>query len=127
MSLSLEEQERFVMLHLSRDLESVLAAVARRDLEPRDLAVLVCLISFMDRMGKVRSTSAAVAAQLGVSPSLVGKSITRLRTQAIIAKVYDNKSGETYFLVNPYVASIGGPQRRNHLWMQFKAALEDSH
>jgi predicted transcriptional regulator len=127
MSLSLEEQERFAMLHLSRDLESVLAAVARRDLEPRDLAVLVCLISFMDRMGKVRSTSAAVAAQLGVSPSLVGKSITRLRQQSVIAKVYDNKSGETYFLVNPYVISIGGPQRRNHLWMQFKAALEDSH
>lgn len=125
MSFSIEEQERFVMLHLTRDLDAVLAAVSRRDLEPRDLAVLVGLIANMDRMGKVRSTSAAIAACLGVSPSLAGKSITRLRQQSIIAKVYDRKTGETYFLVNPYVASIGGPQRRGHLWAQFKAALED--
>ena len=125
MPFSTEEQERFVMIHQTSDLESVLAAVARRDLEPRDLAVFVGLIANMDRVGKVRSTSTALAQQLGVDPSLVGKSVTRLRRQMMVAKVYDRKTGETYFLLNPYIASVGGPQRRGHLWAQFKAALEE--
>jgi len=113
------------MIHLNRDLESVLAAVARRDLEPRDIAVLFGLIANMDRMGKVRIASSALAKQLSVTPPLVGKSLTRLRRQLIIVKVYESKTGDTYFLLNPFVASVGGPQRRGHLWTQFKAALEE--
>lgn len=125
MSFSTEEQERFVMLHQNTDVESLFAAVARKDLQPMDPAVLWALMHHMDRLGRVRITTNALAELLGFSVSACSRSLTRLRRQALLAKVYDRKSGEIYYLVNPFVASVGGPQRRGHLWAQFKAALED--
>jgi predicted transcriptional regulator len=125
MSLPPEEQDRFVMFHQTRDLETLLDAVAKRDLQLRDLSVLVALVAHMDRSGRVRVTGAALAEKLDINHSTCISSMTRLRQQQVIARVFDKASGERYFLVNPFIFSVGGPQRRNHLWAQFKAAVED--
>lgn len=125
MSFSTEEQERFVMLHQNADAETVFAAVARKDLQPMDFAVLWALMHHMDRLGRVRITTSGLAELLGFSVSACSRSLTRLRRQTLLAKVYDRKTGDIYYLINPFVASIGGSQRRGHLWAQFKAALED--
>lgn len=113
------------MFHQTRDLEVLLEAVARRDLEFRDISVLVALVAHMDRSGRVRVTGAALAEKLAMKQSICISSITRLRQQQIIVRAHDKTSGERYFLVNPFIFSVGGPHRRNHLWAQFKAAIED--
>lgn len=113
------------MIHQTRDAEAVFAAVARKSLLPMDGFVFWGLVHHMDRFGKVRITTNALAELLGFNPQATSRSITRLRRQMMVAKVYDRKTGEHYFLLNPYVASVGGPQRRGHLWAQFQAAAQD--
>jgi hypothetical protein len=125
MSLLAEDQDRFVMLHQTQDLDSLFAALARKDLQPMDATVFLALMRHMDRVGRARISTTAIAETLGFSASACSRSLGRLRRQCLIAKVYDRTVGETYFLLNPYVASVGGSQRRGHLWAQFKAALED--
>ncbi|NBW77014.1 MAG: hypothetical protein EBR34_14630 [Sphingomonadaceae bacterium] len=126
MSGYFDEADRFVMVHQAQDLEGLLAALARRDLQHRDISVLLAMISRMDRTGKVRVTALALAEQLEMAHTVCIGSISRLRKHAVLVKVYDRQSGSHYFILNPYVASIGGPQTRGHLWAQFKAALEDA-
>lgn len=119
-----EDQERFVMFHQTRDLDAVMDAIASRDLELRDISVLVAIVAHMDRFGRARVTGAAIAERLDIKPAVCIASITRLKRQQLVVRAHDRSSGERYFLINPFVFSVGGPQRRNHLWALFKAALE---
>ena len=117
------DNEDFVMVH-RRDLSSTIDLVRQRHLEPRDMAVLTAMLCEMDSTGRCRVTVAHLAERLGIQRTHCSASISRLRQQMILARVRDQRSGSTHFLLNPYVASVGGPQRRNHLWQQFQEALE---
>jgi hypothetical protein len=117
-------QEGFVMVH-QRDLESAISLVAARKLELRDMAVFMGLMAHMNwRSGRVSITAKALAEQLGIKLPVCVSSLTRLKKEMLVARVVDRNSGDNYYLLNPYVASVGGPQRRGLLWAQFKATLE---
>ena len=117
-------QEGFVMVH-QRDLESAISLVATRKLELRDMAVFMGLMAHMNwRSGRVPITAKALAERLGIKLPVCVSSLTRLKKEMMVARVVDRNSGDNYYLLNPYVASVGGPQRRGLLWAQFKASLE---
>lgn len=117
-------QEGFVMVH-QRDLESAISLVAARKLELRDMAVFMGLMAHMNwRSGRVSITAKALAEQLGIKLPVCVSSLTRLKKEMLVARVVDRNSGDNYYLLNPYVASVGGPQRRGLLWAQFKATVE---
>lgn len=117
-------QEGFVMVH-QRDLESAISLVAARKLELRDMAVFMGLMAHMNwRSGRVSITAKALAEQLGIKLPVCVSSLTRLKKEMLVARVVDRNSGDNYYLLNPYVASVGGPQRRGLLWAQFKATME---
>jgi hypothetical protein len=119
-----EGQEGFVMVH-QRDLESAISLVATRKLELRDMAVFMGLMAHMNwRSGRVPITAKALAERLGIKLPVCVSSLTRLKKEMLVARVVDRNSGDNYYLLNPYVASVGGPQRRGLLWAQFKASLE---
>ena len=119
-----EGQEGFVMVH-QRDLESAISLVAARKLELRDMAVFMGLMAYMNwRSGRVPITAKALAERLGIKLPVCVSSLTRLKKEMLVARVVDRNSGDNYYLLNPYVASVGGPQRRGLLWAQFKASLE---
>lgn len=119
-----EGQEGFVMVH-QRDLESAISLVATRKLELRDMAVFMALMAHMNwRSGRVPITAKALAERLGIKLPVCVSSLTRLKKEMMVARVVDRNSGDNYYLLNPYVASVGGPQRRGLLWAQFKACLE---
>jgi len=119
-----EGQEGFVMVH-QRDLESAISLVAARKLELRDMAVFMGLMAHMNwRSGRVPITAKALAERLGIKLPVCVSSLTRLKKEMLVARVVDRNSGDNYYLLNPYVASVGGPQRRGLLWAQFKASLE---
>jgi hypothetical protein len=119
-----EGQEGFVMVH-QRDLESAISLVATRKLELRDMAVFMGLMAHMNwRSGRVPITAKALAERLGIKLPVCVSSLTRLKKEMLVARVVDRNSGDNYYLLNPYVASVGGPQRRGLLWAQFKATLE---
>lgn len=112
------------MIHQAQDLEGLLDAVARRDLQHRDISVLLALISLMDRFGKVRITAVALAERLQMNYQVCIQSLSRLRKVGALVRVYDRRAGASHFILNPWVASVGSASTRGHLWAQFKAALE---
>ena len=119
-----EGQEGFVMVH-QRDLESAISLVATRKLELRDMAVFMALMAHMNwRSGRVPITAKALAERLSIKLPVCVSSLTRLKREPLVARVVDRNTGDNYYLLNPYVASVGGPQRRGLLWAQFKACLE---
>jgi hypothetical protein len=117
--------ENFVMVFPEELCEKAVMAVKAKQLQPRDLAVLLALMGNMNwRSGRAQVTPNGLADQLGVVGSNVRASISRLRKQLLISRVVDRYTGEAYFLINPYLAAVGGPQRRGHLWQQFQNSLE---
>lgn len=100
-------------------------ALKTKRLQPRDLAVLMAVLGNMNwRSGRAKITASGLATQMGILRSNCVTSIGRLRKELLISRVADPHTGENYYLVNPKVAAVGGPQRRGHLWAQFKASLE---
>lgn len=117
--------ENFVMVFPEELCEKAVLAVKSKQLQPRDLAVLVALLGNVNwRSGRAQITPSGLAAQLGILDSNCRASISRLRKQLLISRVVNRVTGEAYFLINPYLAAVGGPQRRGHLWQQFTDSLE---
>jgi Tfp pilus assembly protein PilX len=117
--------ENFVMVFPEALCERVVLGVRNKELQPRDLAVLMALLGNVNwRSGRAQITPSGLALQLGILDSNCRASISRLRKQLIISRVIDRITGEAYFLINPYLAAVGGPSRRGHLWQQFRDSLE---
>jgi hypothetical protein len=116
--------EGFVMVH-QRDLDSTIALLGERRLELRDAAVFLVLLNYVNwRSGRSHVSVTYIAERLNVKLPVAVSAISRLRKENLIAKVVDRKTGERYFLINPFLASVGGPQRRGHLWSQFEESLD---
>lgn len=104
--------------------QTVLTALRNRHLEPKDMAVLLALCFHCDwRSGRVRITQKALAAAMGIHASHCSAAVTRLQKMRLVARVRDLHTGEPYFLINPELAAVGGPQRRGHLAVQFRDAF----
>ena len=116
-------QEGFVMVH-QQDLDSAISLVGARRLELRDMAVFMALMAYMNwRSGRVPITAKALAERLQIHLPTCVSSLTRLKKEMLVTRVVDRNTGENYYLLNPYVASVGSPQRRGLLWAQFKATV----
>jgi hypothetical protein len=117
--------ENFTMLFNEEFNAAVLGAVRQRLLLPRDVLVLMGVVTNMNwRSGRARITPKALAAQVGMQDTHTYLSLKRLQQQQFLARVCDPHTGEVYFLINPRLASVGSPQRRGHLFQQFDEALE---
>lgn len=112
------------MLH-QRDLAGAIELVRQRRLELRDMAVLMALSAHVQwRSGRARITVKALANELGLNLSSCADSIRRLKREALLARCVDERTGEVFFLINPFVISVGGPQRRGLLWRMFEEATQ---
>lgn len=118
------EQEDFVMLH-RQGREACVALLQERKLQPRDLAVLWAMTLHLNwRSGRMRVTASHLAKETKMDVSVVVNSLKRLRDNLVISKVYEEATGETYFLFNPWYVSAGSSKRRGHAQQQFSESLE---
>ena len=118
------EQEDFVMLH-RQGREACVALLQERKLQPRDLAVLWAMTLHLNwRSGRMRVTASHLAKETKMDVSVVVNSLKRLRDNLVISKVYEETTGETYFLFNPWYVSAGSSKRRGHAQQQFTESLE---
>lgn len=118
------EQEDFVMLH-RQGREACVALLQERKLQPRDLAVLWAMTLHLNwRSGRMRVTASHLAKETKMDVSVVVNSLKRLRDNLVISKVYEETTGETYFLFNPWYVSAGSSKRRGHAQQQFSESLE---
>jgi hypothetical protein len=119
-----DDSEGFVMMFTEETAISVIGGMRHKRLQPRDLAVLMALMTEMNwRNGKVEITQRALAEQLGIQETNCSTSIRRLQSQRLVARMRDPRSGNTYFLINPRLVAVGGPQRRGFLLQQFDEAI----
>lgn len=118
------EQEDFVMLH-RQGREACVALLQERKLQPRDLAVLWAMTLHLNwRSGRMRVTASHLAKETKMDVSVVVNSLKRLRDNLVISKVYEEATGESYFLFNPWYVSAGSSKRRGHAQQQFSESLE---
>lgn len=118
------EQEDFVMLH-RQGREACVALLQERKLQPRDLAVLWAMTLHLNwRSGRMRVTASHLAKETKMDVSVVVNCLKRLRDNLVISKVYEETTGETYFLFNPWYVSAGSSKRRGHAQQQFSESLE---
>lgn len=118
------EQEDFVMLH-RQGREACAVLLQERKLLPRDLAVLWVMTLHLNwRSGRMRVTASHLAKETKMDVSVVVNCLKRLRDNLVISKVYEEATGETYFLFNPWYVSAGSSKRRGHAQQQFQESLE---
>ena len=77
--------------------------------------------------GHVDVTANALAQQLERDPAQIRHMVAALLRHQLIARARDEATGQRFFLVHPYLASVGGPQRRGFLWKQFSEAIDGRH
>jgi hypothetical protein len=119
-----EGTEDFRMVH-KEGLEKLVEALAARRLRPRDIAVFMAVMPHVNlRTGKAHVGPARLAQDMGEHASNVSTSLRKLQVELCLVRCRDRDNGGYCLLLNPYICSIGGPQKRGFLWQQFQEALE---
>jgi hypothetical protein len=118
--------DRFAMHWLGDDILRQL--VREKSLNYGHIGLLYLLMGRMDpNTGRINVTAAAMAEQLDKPYSQVRAYISKLLQHQLIARWRDPETGQACFLIHPYIASVGGPQRRGYLWKQFSEAIDGRH
>jgi hypothetical protein len=119
-----EGTEDFRMVH-KEGLEKLDEALKARRLRPRDVTVFWTAAKYLNlRTGKAHVSAVQIAGDLGEHATHVSASLRKLQAELCLVRCKDRTTGGYYFLLNPYICSIGGPQKRGFLWQQFQEALE---
>lgn len=118
-----DKHDGFGMIHLG-EIQNYFLAIHERKLLPRDFVVLFALISYMDsKTAKVRFTLKILSEQINMHSSSVSASLKRLKDAFIIAKVVE-RNGDKYYLISPYLISVGSKKKWGHLHSLFTNAFE---
>jgi hypothetical protein len=117
-------REDFLMTHRP-ELEAVIDALRTRRLQLRDLATVMALMANTNwRSGRIRITATYLAQQMGVRLDDCVSSLSRLKKEMVAVRIREPKTGDTYFVLNPDVISVGSEERRQLLRRQFQEAYE---
>lgn len=94
-----------------------------RKLQPKDFAVLFAIMTQCNvKTGEIRFTVKSLSEQIGMNPTSFSNSLKRLKQNLLVATVVKN-SGDKYYLINPYLFSVGRKQKWGHLVSLFIQAV----
>ena len=112
----------FGMIHFL-DAIRYIPYLKERKLQPRDFAVLFALMTRCDsKTGKIKFTVNGLASEIGFNPTSLSASLKRLKSALMIANVQE-RDGERFYLINPYLFSVGRRQKWGHLVKLFNEAF----
>ena len=112
----------FAMFHML-EARNYFSYIKERKLQPRDFTVLFALMSLCDaKTGKIRFTAKVLSEEIGFNPTAFSASLKRLKTNFVIASICES-SGDKYYLINPYLFSVGRKQKWGHLVKTFTDAF----
>ena len=107
MSFSDRENSVFCMFH-SLEAQKYFGQIKKRELQPRDFLVLFAMMSVCDtKTGKIKFAVQSLAEEIGMNKTTFSNSIKRLKVNLIIAFILE-ENGEKYYIINPYLVSVGG-------------------
>jgi hypothetical protein len=117
------KQKEFVRFDLNRCLK-IAQMAASKEIEPRDIMVLLAIISMTNwKNGRCLAATAKIADLLPLSISQVGHSMRRLKKQNLIVPLKDTKDGFTYHLVDPYLIICGTGSKRGIILKNYHQAI----
>lgn len=113
----------FALFHVL-ECGKVIELVKNKALNQRDVSVLFAIMSKVDtRTGRARFVVKNLATEFGVNPTSISASLSRLKKAVLIA-TFTEYSGDKYYLVNPYLFSVGTKQRWGLFVQKFNSAFE---
>ena len=116
--------ETFAKVHHNR--LSISDLLADRTLEPRDVAILYCLVEMLNPAnGKVVITTSALAQKINMRQPVVAHAIKRLKAARVAVNRKDRDGGYWYFRLNPRYVSVGNDRQRSLHWRDFAAAIAE--
>ena len=118
-----DDHLNFCMFH-TLEAQRYFGQIKKRDLQPRDFLVLFAMISLCNtKTGKVRFIAQDLAEELGINKTTLSNSIKRLKTNLIVASILED-DGEKYYMINPYLVSVGKKQKWGYMVNKFAKAFE---
>jgi hypothetical protein len=108
------------------ELTKLLGLVAVKQLQHRDITILLAFVSLTDwRSGRCRATCAAIGKMVGRTTGHVVLSLKRLKDCELILPFTDWKTGDKYLIVNPNFLVCGSGKRRGFLIKCFNETLQE--
>jgi hypothetical protein len=95
-----------------------------RSLNLRDMTLLFAMMSLANtKTGMIRFTIKELASDLGVNPTSLSASLSRLKKQCIVATLKGDH-GDRYYMINPYLFSVGTRKNWGFMLKRFKSAFD---
>lgn len=112
----------FGLFHINES-RSWLHKIKDRRLNLRDIATLFAMMSLVNtKTGMIRFTIKDLASDLGVNPTSLSASLSRLKKECIVATVR-GEHGDRYYMINPYLFSVGTRKSWGFMLQRFKSAF----
>lgn len=94
-----------------------------RSLNLRDMTLLFAMMSLANtKTGMIRFTIKELALDLGVNPTSLSASLSRLKKQCMVATLKGDH-GDRYYMINPYLFSVGSKKNWGFMLKRFKSAF----
>lgn len=114
----------FALLHL-RELEKFEHYIKDKTLNYRDITVLFSMMIRCDpRTAKIKFMVKTLAEDIGMNATSVSASIAKLKKLMLVA-MFIERNGEKYYLINPYIFSVGKKQKWGFYVQKFLSAFSD--
>ncbi len=114
----------FAMFHVN-EADNLVHKIGERRIELRDTAVLFAMMAACDyKTGKVKFVAKALAKRLNITETNLSASIKRLKKEFLIALILE-PNGEKYYIINPYLFSVGRKQKWGYLLSLFTKAINE--
>lgn len=118
-----EEGGSFAFFHF-HEAAKLIQLVQEKKLANRDITILLAIMSKINvRTGRAKFMVKNLAAEFNTSASSISASISRLKKEFVVASFVEY-SGDKYYMVNPYLLSVGSKQRWGLAVRTFFSAFE---
>lgn len=123
-----EHNDFFAKVHLKAP-TPIKELLRTRTLQPRDVAVLYCMIeSINHRSGRIELRPSAIAQMLDMRLPDITNILKRLRNAHVMVQQKDKYTGGYYYLIcNQYVSVGSSDNKRAYLGHQFAEAMQKEY
>lgn len=117
-------REKFVLMN-SYELEVLIQLVKEGTLKRFDLLVFMTFMTFVDwRSGRCKVKVQKIAEILGQHRCNIYPSIKRFRETRLMFDYEDERTGDRFFIISPYIVYSGKGQARGVLIKMYKEAMK---
>lgn len=121
-----DKQPNFTLLY-EAGLSDLVSRVAGNKLQNKDLTILIIYIIHSDwRTGRCRLTLQKVGEILGRQVKTLYASLKRLKSQNLLVPIRDSRTGESLYIISPFLLKVGSGKARGFLLRTYYDAINSN-